>query len=362
MISGYNGHMTGVFVTAFLFIASLLSAHPETPYSFDTVISYNYLSEYQQGLVDRIYESISEHEYYIGFGEEVPEKDLDAAIENIMFDYPELFYIDYTYDSYYYDDETMISDVEFSPVMSEREADAYTVMLFDEAEAILSHMPSYLTDYEKELWIYRALAVKIDYSTEDAEDYTPAGALLRNKAACEGYAEALTLLLRLAGIPCSTVSGTSYDEAHEWNIVRIGDDYTLTDLTLDDMGDYISYQYFNVTDEIMERDHQVSEYYKMLPEAVSMKWNWHARNGLIFDSSYDPEDLAFMMIDSSAKTSSPIELRFTSEEAFSAFISVLDEAYQDYADSYGDIEYWTVDDPVQLTYAIEVSLSEESQS
>ena len=63
------------------------------------------------------------------------------------------------------------------------------------------------------------------------------GALVEKKAVCQGYAEAFQLLMRLAGIDCLTVSGSTRrrgDENHAWNLVKLpGEDYCHVDVTWD---------------------------------------------------------------------------------------------------------------------------------
>lgn len=330
----------------------LLAAVPSTPYDPDTLISYHCLPAREQEIVDLIYGSLIDHRFMVSFDEAVPEDALDAAIENIMFDYPELFFIDYAYDLYWIDDESMITDVEFHPTMGDAEIDACTAILLWRAEEILSRLPADITDYEKELWIHDYLCREVAYSTESAHDYTPQGALLGKAASCEGYAESFALLLRMAGIPCSTVSGTSFGEPHEWNIARISGSYTYVDVTWDDMGDYISRQYLNVPDDIISRDHRKASYYLMLPAADTMEWNWHRRNGLIVGDGDDAMEAALALVDASAKTSSPAEYRFGSAGAYRAFEEAIGSALQEYADAYGDITYWTVPDETEQAFAV----------
>lgn len=339
-------------ITIIMIIPVLLSAVPSLPYSIDTVISYHCLSDYQKNIVDTIYESLSDCDFMVEFDEAVPEAELDIAIENIMFDYPELFYIDYEYELYYTDDDTMITDISFNPTMSTDEIRVYSMLLFRKAEDILSMIPVNISDYEKELWLHDYLAILVDYSTETETDYTPQGALLRNTAACEGYAEAFTLLMRLAGIPCSTVSGTSFGEAHEWNIVKIGDEYAHVDITWDDMTDYISHQYFNIPDSILVKDHEKSAYYESLPDADTMEWNWHYRNGMIIGSDDDMTEAGMALIKRSAMTSSPAEYRFEDSEAYRGFETEIDSVLQKFADIYGDITYWKVPDGTEQTYCV----------
>ena len=94
----------------------------------------------------------------------------------------------------------------------------------------------------------------------DSKDFkyvqTAYGALVNHKAVCEGYADALSYLLRWCGIMClpiegSAGSGSTYDEAmenassgyHAWNLMRLDGKFSETDPSWDDFkeDDYSKY-------------------------------------------------------------------------------------------------------------------------
>lgn len=351
--------LTSVIMLAVLMTTNL-HAEPDTPYAFDTCIAYDYiLTDDQRLIVDLLYENLISHEYTIAFEEEVPVSDLDAAVTHILSDYPELFYIAKSYHYYFYDDDEWISEIEFTPSMSKDEADYYTVQLLALTNEVADAIPDSLSDYSRELALHDILADYVTYSDDNELDYTPLGALLYGRAACEGYAEAFALLLRSAGIPCSTISGTGYtrdgSESHEWNIVEIDGNHTLVDVTWNDRDDAVSHLYFNVTDELMSRDHKPSPEYRNMPEADSMKFNYHKINGIIFSSSSDIEDIVWTMFDYCFGTGEGIEVRFSDMKAYSLFLSGFDDAAQNYANEYGDISYCTSQDDMQYSFFLSTS-------
>ncbi len=121
-------------------------------------------------------------------------------------------------------------------------------------------------DFEKELYFHDAIVDNCSYSLTGAEDEgTPYGALVNKKAACEGYARAMKLLMDAAGLPCYLISGIGTNDAgqpenHMWNIVYIDKNYYHLDITWDDPiskgeGEQKRYLYFNLTDKEISADH-----------------------------------------------------------------------------------------------------------
>lgn len=152
-----------------------------------------------------------------------------------------------------------------------------------------------MTEYEKEKAIHDFVVNTLQYdtSTEDLEKIQESsrsalGALETKIAVCEAYAELTLLLLKRAGIPCRLVVGTSDDGiAHVWNMVLINGNTYHVDTTWDDPvmssgGDILTYNYFNLTDEEMKKDHTwaAMDY----PRCNSETENYYVKNNLVADS------------------------------------------------------------------------------
>ena len=91
---------------------------------------------------------------------------------------------------------------------------------------------------------------------------------------CQGYSEAMSLLLGLSGITSRIVSGTAYGSdgiavAHAWNQVLINSIWYHVDVTWDDpipdTGDYATHVYLNRSDEFMKSDHIWSDLFQTCP-------------------------------------------------------------------------------------------------
>lgn len=125
-----------------------------------------------------------------------------------------------------------------------------------------------MPDYKKELLIHDWLVENNRYNTRDTsapESHMAYSALVSGNPVCQGYAEAAMVLLQAAGIPTVCVSGDGTNsngitESHAWNCVQIQGQWYNLDTTWDDPvtqdgSDVLQYDYFNVTDSQLGKDH-----------------------------------------------------------------------------------------------------------
>lgn len=146
--------------------------------------------------------------------------------------------------------------------------DSKILAAYNNAENIIkSSINGNMSELEKEKFLhdYVVKNTKYDYenfinNTVPDDSYTPYGILVKKIGVCQGYAETMTLLLNMAGIECTTVVGKSQNQNHAWNKVKIDNNYYNLDTTWDDPApdkgsDYVRYDYFNVSDEQLSKDH-----------------------------------------------------------------------------------------------------------
>lgn len=149
-------------------------------------------------------------------------------------------------ESYDVRDRMLVLDIaSFMPDKLRRNLEALEV-----AKRVVAAMPAYGTDYEKGRYLYRYLVENVDVqSTMPAEStiflYS---ALVERRTNCDGFANALSLLYNMAGIPTIKVQYhasevAAYHEAHGgagmqsfaqdpghiWNIALIDGRYTHVD-------------------------------------------------------------------------------------------------------------------------------------
>lgn len=147
-----------------------------------------------------------------------------------------------------------------------------------------------MTDYEKELAIHDYIVTNcqygyVDYSQEYA--YRAYGVLVQGKAVCNGYAEAMSLLLSCVDVENYIMVGEAYSdgewELHAWNAVLLDGQWYQVDATwndpLPDRGYYAGHTYFNVTDDIMDDTHKWEN--DTYNDCDSMAYNYFEYNDLI---------------------------------------------------------------------------------
>lgn len=129
-------------------------------------------------------------------------------------------------------------------------------------------------DFEREEYINNYIIDNCKYDDAAAEnddvqgnENDAYGALVDGKAVCEGYARAFQLLCNKANIDCVLLSGTTDSDNHAWNGVKIGGDWYQIDVTWNDTdgeNNYAENDYFNLTDDLMFKDHKLSYKYSEL--------------------------------------------------------------------------------------------------
>lgn len=115
-----------------------------------------------------------------------------------------------------------------------------------------------MSDFDKVLTIHDALLEQVEY---DIKKYTATDMLLTDKGRCDSYSRTMQLMLQMVGIPAMRVIGMGKNEAHAWNLVKLGNDWYHIDATWNDpkgkKGESIvRHHYFLLSDAEMKKDHQ----------------------------------------------------------------------------------------------------------
>lgn len=142
-----------------------------------------------------------------------------------------------------------------------------------------------MTDLDKEKVIYGYLIDNIEYDHQYYKYGIPTrenpggiyGALIHGWAICDGYAHAMKVLGRLAGLDCIYISGDiTCREGHAWNMINLDGTYYHLDATWDDGGNNIPIEddgilgktrYFNVSHNYISIMGQRIWSYERFPKA-----------------------------------------------------------------------------------------------
>ncbi len=206
------------------------------------------------------------------------------------------------------------------------DAQGITAALNQKIAEIVSAMPDG-SEYEQIKYLHDALVLNCRYSEDNPTYYTAYGALCDGTATCQGYADAMNLLLSRAGFETVYCIGVGNNESvtHKWNYVKLSDgQWYIVDPTWADPADqtdpeYVNYDYFLVSDEELLKDHKAKNenYYFDEPVATSMEHNFHATEGFVCDS-YDSarQSVIKQLENCNANNKHYIYLRFPNEEVY----------------------------------------------
>ena len=265
------------------------------PYAESTVLSVLDLTPAQQELAEYLYTPVFNGQTSIDLPKNTLYDDVSAAMGALMQDYPEMFHLgkNFTIRYYQHQPEYAIS-VEPQYRMGQTEAASLRTQLYTQAYLL---MDSANTVEE----LHDLMLQRVYYGGATEMRHTAVGVLLQGVATCEGYAQALTLLYRMGGIPCGMISGTAVDangEAgrHSWNIARMGT-YTLIDATWNDQDQMglNTHWYYGLSTSQMGKDH-VPDADQALPVCTEQS-NWHLVRGYVVNTKADADAAIARLVD-----------------------------------------------------------------
>lgn len=231
---------------------------------------YNQLDEYGKIIYTKLknesgYFIEGEHVFDFGYGfndllntpggDEKLKQAFQYAINSLVFDYPELFFVNVENISLAiqrteYSNKNVVNKVSIANQVGKKfyinglntkeEVNKRREALYQKREDILNKIKN-ISTYEKIKYIHNYIIDNVEYdkSVSKQNIYNATGPLLDGIAVCEGYAKAFKFLLDGAKIPTIIVAGKGYDDAglvasHAWNYVNIKGNWYLVDVTWDD--------------------------------------------------------------------------------------------------------------------------------
>lgn len=237
---------------------------------------YDQLNDTQKLVYSQIFDGIERCSDVINISDDINEDDLekiyDAIINTADFElvYPTRKY-DFKYDSVFGNIYTISPKYDISlDTRSDMISQVDTV-----ADSIIAKTYG-LDEFQTLKYFHDYIILNCTYDADGENCSNAYGVFIDGKAVCEGYARAFKYLCDKVSIPCELVIGNT-DIEHMWNIVKIDGNWYHMDVTWDDPenkdGDYISYSYFNLSDEQILVDHTINDTYT-LPVANSLDMNY----------------------------------------------------------------------------------------
>lgn len=190
-----------------------------------------------------------------------------------------------------FDTETQHFPVEFTYRFTCEEMSNMNRAAEAAANEIMGGIEPGMSAYEKLKYFHDYLITHCESDSEDIYANTIYGALVKGKALCEGYAKSFSYLCNKAGIENIIVTGMT-DTAHMWNMVKIDGNWYHVDVTWDKPDgaiaqmnpDMVMYQYFLVTDSVIENNHTTWTITSPPPKAYGTKENYFIKEGFYIDS------------------------------------------------------------------------------
>ena len=187
-------------------------------------------------------------------GAETLEKAFQLSVNSLMFDNPELFYLDIT--KMYMSTEI----TSFGPIKSYKvkigpeEGKNYLLDCFQDPQVLQATVATIenfknefaykminYSDYKKIKAVHEYIIENTQYDQTVSKDniYNIYGAIIQHTAVCEGYSKTMKYLLDAANVPCVIVCGIARNsngetESHAWNYVKLDNAWYAIDPTWDD--------------------------------------------------------------------------------------------------------------------------------
>lgn len=204
-----------------------------------------------------------------------------------------------------FDPDTQRFPVEFTYRFSCEEMSNMNRAAEAAANEIMNGVTPEMSVYDTLKYFHDYLITHCESDSEDIYANTIYGALVRGKALCEGYAKSFSYLCNKAGIENIIVTGST-DTAHMWNMVKIDGNWYHIDVTWDKPDgmiaemhpDMVLYQYFLVTDSVIENNHTIWTITSPPPKAYGTKENYFIKEGFYVDS----EDRTEQIIENAIRT------------------------------------------------------------
>lgn len=273
--------------------------------------------------------------------------DLQMVINAFRGDHPEVFWLDPSGYQYYEEEGSVTA--EFRYLQAAESLDAERQALDAAVEAAAAGAPDNATDYEIELYLNRYLADHCQYDTGGEQTHSAYGALVEQRAVCDGYSRAFQLLCRRLGVECTVVAGASdfnsgdENSGHMWNCVQLGDSWYHVDVTWNDAPDASCEAervfYLNLTTDEIRNDHTISgsfaerlayanQYFNLyVPPCDSTEYNTLRRTCAVIGDPEDDEAILAALLDAARRKESYCAFLVDETADFAAVTEAVAERY-----------------------------------
>ena len=203
------------------------------------------------------------------WGEELTEAQIRQVIVAFSLDKPHIFWMD---NEFGYSNTTGNTVLQLYSFLNASEVESYTEALNEKVRELHLGLMSDMTEYSRELYVHDWIVENCNYAedvakiSDDFLSFTSYGAIVAERAVCEGYSRALQLMLSSVGIESFPVIGNGNEGLHMWNCVKIDNEWYYVDSTWNDTEKSSGYDYFNITTEQLLYDHTIMPVFSQLTD------------------------------------------------------------------------------------------------
>lgn len=237
--------------------------------SLTTQVQKNFYTELCKSVWEVSEDATSEGYYpckMVNFdGVVLTQAEIRLVISAVKIDNPIVFWLS---DHFGYSNTSGFTTIQLYSLIPPMEIKEKSDKMVNVANSIVTSMEGGLDEFTLELRIHDKILEMCKYaddvksSKDDYLAFTVYGVLVNGSAVCEGYSKTFQYLMSQLGIECTTIMGRGKTELHMWNSVKINGNFYFVDVSWDDSKEYSKYDYFNITEEQLLKDHTISKEYK----------------------------------------------------------------------------------------------------
>ncbi|MCH5193846.1 MAG: hypothetical protein J1F11_07800 [Oscillospiraceae bacterium] len=300
---------------------------PFSPYTIKSrtqrPYSYSSLNEKGRYVYDAILQTIGKRSAYVDLSEMdgIKKEDYCDVYSLLYNDENSMYYLD---TNMQYAINTNTNNVRSATVFykyTSAEIERMQAEIDSETANILAKITPGMSQYDIVKVFYDYLAFNVVYDEDAPHCNDIYGVFVDKRAICGGYSKAFSYLCDKVGIETLTITGDADNVPHMWNMIKLGGDWYHIDITYavteSKLGSYVRYDYFCVTDEVIDRSRVLFAQDYTYPAASATKCNYFVKNGLIANSYDEAYSMLYDgIIETSARKELVVQIRCGSKAVY----------------------------------------------
>lgn len=295
-----------------------------------------------------IYEAAINYEPSCMLPNEITEDELSDMYKVLYAECPELLHLDGA-QSYEYSYRTrpsgLVYELTFSYELSEDEYRRQYKACCEVIDRLVSETEG-MTDAEKEMYVYKYIALGCVYDKVSSNCGSAYGTLVDGRAKCAGISRAMKWAMEEMGIQCLVLMGDTVDspEGHDWNVIRLDGEYYDLDVTADTRNDtnanLLAYYAYNTSDTLIRKKQIIFdcfEHFAPLPGSDTMDSSYYALAGRYVRSGDSWASIMDELVEEAMNNGGEyVGLQFESKSDCDTFLNNMNEEINDRVRAMGE--------------------------